>query len=89
MAFIQREQIADPVSIREHHQGRIGQADLEVGVPRDDAFGGLDVFRPEGLEPIHAASHLGQERALGLLADASGQEVVQLGKYEGRQTPRR
>lgn len=45
VALIERQEVADPVSIGEDHQRRVGETDLEGRVLRDEPFRGRDQLR--------------------------------------------
>ena len=82
MALVKGEHVTSAVPIGEDDEGRIGQADLKHAVPTDDPFGCLDVWAIEGLEPVHAAPHLGEECPFRVLTHSCREQVFQLGENE-------
>ena len=49
MPLVQRENVANPVALREDDDGSVAQADAEVRVTSDDVAGDADIDRAERL----------------------------------------
>ena len=88
VALVKRQDVAHPVSVGQHDEGGIGQADLEVGVSPDDPLRCGNRLRVERFEPIHAPPDLGEKDTFGRDAHPRCQQVVELGEHERRQDPR-
>ena len=89
VAFVEGEQVGAAVPLGDDDQRRVGQAEVEVRIPVQDPSGRLDVVAEERLELVGALRDLVEPASRDLARDAGVEQVVQLGKDEGREQPRR
>lgn len=88
MTFVQRQDAVGAMAVGEDDQRRIGQTQAHVTVPTYELGGALYVLRAERFQPVRASGNFIQDRELRLVADAAGQEVVELGEDEWGQDER-
>lgn len=83
--LVKCEDIQAAVALGEHHERSVCQAEAEVGVTLDDLSGGFDIRGAERRKFIRTECYILQHQELGPLASDLRDQVIELGKHEGRE----
>ena len=89
MAFVERQYVRGRVALGKYGDRSVGKTQLDVLVLVHDIDGAGNVISIERLELIRPVGDFVEKGDLGLSADAGGEEVIELGQYEGRKEQRR
>lgn len=82
MPLVQGQHLSVVIAGSEHHDRCVREADVEIGVPRDDVTRGRHVGLTERLEPVDAAGDFVEEVQLRRGAPLGREQVIQLGEDE-------
>jgi len=79
MAVVEGQQVDQVVALGKDDEGRVGQAEVEIGILIEDLVRPGDVVWPERLELVDTVGHLTEERPLRRSRNACRQQVVEFG----------
>ena len=89
VTLVQGEDVPRPMPLGEHDERRIGEADLQLGVPREHILRGRDIARIERLELVSTPGDFIEEGGLGDASYMARYQVVEFGEHERREQQRR